>query len=31
MTIIRKDSYGLGTVWYSHLITEIINANNQQA
>lgn len=30
MTIIRKDSYGLGTVWYPHLITEIINANRQQ-
>ena len=24
MTIIRKNSYGLGTVWYSNLITEII-------
>lgn len=24
MTIIRKNSYGLGTAWYSHLIPEIV-------
>ena len=27
MTIIRRNSYGLGNVWYSDLIPEILNNN----
>lgn len=29
MTIIRKNSYGLGNVWYSELIPEILNNNTK--